>query len=90
MLRIFALGFPFIGAFLMIEEIHLGVGLNTPAMVMNIVHSWAFEVGPILLMTSLLGFDQDAIWWTITIAGVFSTIIFYAYYRRGRWLTVKV
>ena len=90
MLRIFALGFPFIGAFLMIEEIHLGVGLNTPAMVMNIVHSWAFEVGPILLMTSLLGFGQDAIWWTITIAGVFSTTIFYIYYQRGRWLTVKV
>lgn len=90
MLRILAVSFPFIGAFLMIEEIHMGVGLNTPSMVMNAVHSWAFEVGPILLLTSLLSFDQEAIWWTITAAGIASTIIFYLYYRRGRWLTVKV
>jgi len=90
LLRIFAVGFPFIGAFLMIEEIHVGVGLNTPAMVMNFIHSWAFEVGPIFLMTGLLGFGQNAVWWTISIAGVFSTILFYIYYQRGRWLTVKV
>ncbi len=90
MLRIFALGFPFIGAFIMNEEIHTGVGLNTPAMMMNILHAWVLEVGPILLLTNLLGYDQTAIWWTITGAGAVSSTIFYMYYRRGRWLTVSV
>ena len=90
MLRIFAVGFPFIGAFIMIEEIHVGVGLNSPAMIMNVIHSWALEVGPILLLTTYYGLGQTAIWWTITCAGVVSAAIFYVYYQRGRWLTIKV
>jgi len=90
MLKIMALGLPFFGGYMMIEEIHLGVGLNTPAMVMDIIHAWVFQVGPILLFTNILGFDQRAIWWTISIAGALISVVFYIYYRRGRWLTVKV
>jgi len=90
MLRIFAISFPFLGAFFMMEEIHMGVGLNTPTMVMNIIHSWALEVGPIVLVTSILGYTQDAIWWIISLATIVSSLGFYLYYRRGRWLTVKV
>jgi len=90
MLKIFALGLPFIGAFIMIEEIHVGVGLNTPAMIMNVAHSWLLETLPIYLLTIHLGFGQTAVWWTISAAGVISTTAFYAYYQRGRWLTVKV
>ncbi len=90
MLRIFAVSFPFLGAFFMMEEIHMGVGLNTPTMVANIIHSWVLEVGPIVLVTSVLGYNQDAIWWTITLATIISSLGFYFYYRRGRWLTFKV
>ncbi|MEW6412444.1 MAG: MATE family efflux transporter [Candidatus Zixiibacteriota bacterium] len=90
MLRIFAISFPFIGVFIMVSEIHVGVGLNTPAMVVSIVHSWLLEVLPIIMLTQFMSFDQNAIWWTISAAGIVSSIIFYAYYRRGRWLTVEV
>ncbi len=90
MLRIFAVGFPFIAAFIMIEEIHVGVGMNTPAMVMNIIHSWALEALPIYLLAVVLAYDQNAVWWTISAASVITSVIFYIYYRRGRWLTIKV
>ncbi|UCE23933.1 MAG: MATE family efflux transporter [Candidatus Zixiibacteriota bacterium] len=90
MLRIFAISFPFLGAFLMAEEIHMGVGLNTPTMVVNIIHSWVLEVLPIFILTQMFNFNQDAIWWIIVAATVLSSIAFYLYYRRGRWLTVKV
>jgi putative MATE family efflux protein len=90
MLRIFALGFPFFGAFFMVQEIHVGVGLNSPAMVMTLVHSWALEVVPIYFFTQYLGYDADAIWWTITVSGVIISVAFYLYYLRGRWLTVKL
>ena len=90
MLRIFAVGFPFMGAYMIIFEIHSGVGLNTPAMVMNTVQAWALEVGPVFLLTAVLGFNQNVIWWTITLAMMVSTAAFYLYYRRGRWLTVQV
>lgn len=90
MLKIFAVSFPFLGVFIMVSEIHLGVGLNTPAMVVSVIHSWLLEVTPIFVLTQVYAFDQSAIWWAITGATVVSSIIFYAYYRRGRWLTVEV
>jgi Na+-driven multidrug efflux pump len=90
MLRVFALGFPFLGAFFMIEEIHMGVGLNTPSMIMNIINAWALEVIPIFFLTKMMGYSELSIWVTISIAGAITSLLFYQYYRRGRWLTVKV
>jgi Na+-driven multidrug efflux pump len=75
---------------MMIAEIHMGVGLNTPSMVITAIHSWGFELVPIWFLTQVLAYNQNAIWWSITLAGFFSTIIFYVYYQRGRWLTIKV
>ena len=90
MLKIFALGFPFLGVLLMLEEIHLGVGFNTPAMVVNIIHSWALEVVPIYFFTTYYGFSEIAIWWIISGAGLVTSSLFFVYYQRGRWLTYKV
>jgi putative MATE family efflux protein len=90
LLKIFALGFPFIGAFIMMEEIHMGVGLNTPTMVMNVIYSWLLETIPIYFLTIHFGFNQTSIWWTLSLSSVLATAAFYLYYRKGRWLTVKV
>jgi Na+-driven multidrug efflux pump len=90
MLKIFAFGFPFIGVLLPLEQVHMGVGLNTPTMVVNIIHSWLLEVIPIYLLTVYFGFTQTAIWWTISGAGLVTSAMFFIYYQRGRWLTYKV
>ncbi|RKX25662.1 MAG: hypothetical protein DRP47_09440 [Candidatus Zixiibacteriota bacterium] len=89
-LRTFAFSFPFFGAFIMLEEIHMGVGLNTPVMIVTIIQGWGLQVLPVLLLTQIGGFDQYAIWWVLALSGVVSSIGFYFYYRRGRWLGVKV
>lgn len=90
LLRIFAISFPFFGAFIMLEQIHLGVGLNAPFMVFSIVHSWLFQVVPAVIATQFLGFTEVSVWWILTCSGIVTTTLFYAYYRRGRWLTAKV
>jgi Na+-driven multidrug efflux pump len=90
LLQIVALGYPFYGAFIMLEQVHLGVGLNTPFMIISIVHSWLLQVVPALIVTQALGFSETAVWWVLTISGIATTIAFYYYYQRGRWLTVKV
>ena len=90
MLKIFAVGYPFFGIFFMVEEIHMGVGLNTPTMIMNIIHSWILEVIPIYFLTQYYGYSEVAIWWIITAAGAITSFMFYWYYKRGKWLTVKV
>ena len=90
MLKIFALGFPFLGVLLTLEQIHLGVGFNTPAMVVNIIHSWALEMVPIYFLTVYFGYSQNAIWWIISGAGLVTSSLFFVYYQQGRWLTYKV
>jgi putative MATE family efflux protein len=90
LMRIFAIGFPFIGAFIMMEEIYTGVGLNTPAMIVNAGQAWVIQVPFIYVFSHILGFDQNAIWWIMSGSMVVAAVGFYFYYRRGQWLDVKV
>lgn len=90
MLRILAFGWPFLGLFLMVEEIHAGVGMNMPSMIFNVIHAWGLEVLPILILIQIFGLGEQAIWWTISGSIVISSIAFYVYYRQGKWLYAKV
>jgi putative MATE family efflux protein len=90
LMRIFALCMPFMGALMMIEYIHTGVGMNTPAMVINIIGAWLLQVLPIFVIKEFFGGGELAVWWIMTLAGAISACLFYAYYQRGRWLTARV
>jgi Na+-driven multidrug efflux pump len=89
-LRIFSLSFPALGMYLMIEEIHMGVGLNTPMMILIMIHSWLLQVLPIYIISHVLNADQTAVWSTFAISTTITSLAALSYYRRGRWLTVKV
>jgi len=90
LLRIMAIGFPFTGIYLMLEQVYGGVGLNTPAMIVSFGHSWVLEIPAIYLLTQVLLYNQDSVWWTITISTFISAIGFYWYYCKGQWLEAKV
>jgi putative MATE family efflux protein len=89
-LKIVAVGLPFFGAYLTIEQIHSGVGLNMPYMFFAMIHAWGFQVIPALFVTKVFHLDETAVWWVLTCSGMFTSTLFYLYYRRGRWLTAKV
>ena len=89
-LRILAAGMPFLGLYLMIENVYTGVGENRPTMVLNIIHSWVLEIPAVYLTTQVLGLSQNAVWWSLTGALTVSALLYYVYYRRGQWLHVKV
>jgi putative MATE family efflux protein len=90
LLRILAVGFPFIGLYLMTEMIYSGVGENRPAMITTIIYAWVLQVPAIFVTTRLFNLNQQAIWWSITFASIVSAIGFYLYFKRGKWLSVKV
>ena len=90
MLRILAFAFPALGLFLMVEEIHMGVGLNAPLMVFSIIHSWGLQVTPIFLAVTFLSGSPSTVWWLITLSINLTSISVFIYYLRGRWLTIKV
>jgi putative MATE family efflux protein len=90
LMRILAIGFPFMGVLIIVEEIYTGVGLNTPAMIVNAGEAWILQIPAIYVLTQILNYNQDAIWLTITGAVAISATAFYFYFRRGQWLNVKV
>jgi len=90
LLQIMAIGFPFTGIYLMLEQVYGGVGLNRPAMVVSVGHSWVLEIPAIYIFTQILNYNQDIVWWTITAATFVSAIGFYWYYRKGQWLEATV
>jgi putative MATE family efflux protein len=90
LLRIWALGFPFFGAFIMLEQVHMGVGKNVPPMIVLSIHGWLLQVLPALLVTKVFGLDQVAVWWVLSMSGVLSSVGFYLYYRRGSWMAARV
>lgn len=90
LLRIFSIAFPAIGVYIMIEEIHMGVGLNTPMMVFSMINGWAFRVLPVFVVTTFWKAGPEVVWWILSMSVVLTAIMVYIYYRRGRWLTIKV
>lgn len=90
LLRIFAFSFPFIGAYIMIEQIYAGVGMNTPAMIINTGNAWLLQIPAIYILTQMLNFNQNAVWWSFTVSSVISVAVFYWYYKRGQWLHVRI
>lgn len=89
-LRIHAVAFPFIGAFIMMENIHSGAGDTVPPMIFSVLLDWVFMLAPVFVGTRWLGFGPTEVWWTITFAVVAATVAFYGYYRRGTWMHRKV
>jgi len=90
LLQIMAIGFPFTGIYLMLEQVYGGVGLNTPAMIVSVGHSWILEIPAIYIFTQILHYSPNSVWWSITAATFVSAIGFYWYYRKGQWLEAKV
>jgi Na+-driven multidrug efflux pump len=90
LLRIFSLGFPFFGAFIMLQQIFSGVGMNVPAMIVNTIQGWLLQTLPIVVMVEVFGLGQNVIWWVFAASGAVAAIGLYWYYRRERWLLVEV
>lgn len=89
-LRISAVYFPFVGAFIMMEEIHSGAGDTVPPMIFNVLLDWILMVPLVFVGTRWLGFGPTEVWWTITFAIIAATLAFFGFYRKGTWLARKV
>jgi putative MATE family efflux protein len=90
LLRIQAIGFPFLGLYIILEEIFAGGGDNVPSMIIGMIYSWGLEIPLILLFTKVFGFNQNGVWWAIVLATIIGSSIFYYWYRKGMWLKRKV
>jgi Na+-driven multidrug efflux pump len=90
LIRIQAIGFPFLGLYIILQEVFAGAGDNVPAMIIGMVYSWLLEIPLILLFTKVFRLDQNGVWWAIVLATFMGSLIFYYWYRKGKWLARNV
>jgi len=90
LLRIQAIAFPFLGLYIILEEVFAGAGDNVPAMIIGMIYSWLLEIPLILIFTRVFGLNQNGVWWAIVLATFIGSLIFYYWYRKGRWLQREV
>lgn len=90
LLRIQAIAFPFLGLYIILEEVFAGAGDNVPAMIIGMIYSWMLEIPLILIFTKVFGLNQNGVWWAIVLATFIGSLIFYYWYRKGRWVQREV
>jgi putative MATE family efflux protein len=89
-LRIQALAFPLWGIIIIIEHIFSGAGDTMPPMVVGIATAWLIEIPMILVMTKVMGLNQNGVWWAIVIANFIGTVAIWKWFRLGKWMHKKV
>ncbi|MBN4076161.1 MATE family efflux transporter [Gemmatimonas aurantiaca] len=90
LLRIFSIGFPFWGVWVFLESLYSGVGLNKPSMVFSVTHAWVLRAPMAYVLVILIETGPTEVWYGLMMTSVITAVAFYAYYRRGQWLKVKV
>ncbi|MCP4631958.1 MAG: MATE family efflux transporter [candidate division Zixibacteria bacterium] len=90
LIRIISIALPFIGISITMEMVYSGAGENKPAMFFSILQSWVILIPMILFATHVMHFNQDGVWWSMTISNIIAMALFYLYFQRGKWLLKKV
>ncbi|MFH1862463.1 MAG: MATE family efflux transporter [bacterium] len=90
LLRIQAIGLPFIGIWIISENIFLGAGDNVPPMIVSLVASWGVEIPLILLVTRILNYDQTSVWWVKVFYSAVGSLPLIWWLYRGKWIRKRI
>ncbi len=85
-LRIIALGMPFIGLHIASEEVFMGAGQNVPPMILGIIFSWMIVIPSMYFFGNVLNWGPNGLMWGSSFAHVLGGFAAYWLFRRGTWL----
>jgi len=88
--RIAAIGFPFIGIFILLEGAFTGSGDTVPPMVIGVIHSWILQIPLIWFWAYALDYGPKGVWWGQVLAIALSVVGFSIWFKRGKWLEREV
>ena len=88
-LRMVAVSEPFYGVFIIIEGMLLGMGKTEVPFVFSIIGMWGVRIVGTFVCTQLLGMGLIAAWGCMIGHNLLLFVLFYAYYRSGRWNPLK-
>jgi putative MATE family efflux protein len=89
-LRIMSMSLPFIGLHIGAETVFEGAGLNTPPMVLSIVHSWVMVIPFMWLAGPVLELGPNAVIAGFALAHFIGGLAAVWLFRRGKWLQHQV
>jgi putative MATE family efflux protein len=84
-LRIFAIGYVFSALGSVMARGLDGAGNTIPAMVINLLTLWGFQIPLAWLLSQVMGWGTTGLWAGISAANVANGLIFAFWFRRGRW-----
>jgi putative MATE family efflux protein len=84
-LRIFAVGYLFSAAGVVMARSLDGAGNTMPAMVINLFTLWGLQIPLAWILSQALGWGTAGLWAGISAANVANGLIFAAWFLRGRW-----
>ncbi len=88
--RIAAISLPFIGAYIIFEGVFTGSGHTVPLMTVGVTYMWGLQVPGVFLLTRVLNFGPEGVWWSFTAASIGGSLLFTIVFLRRRWLQKAV
>jgi putative MATE family efflux protein len=89
-LRLLAIGLPFIGLSIGVEQAYAGAGRNTPPMIMHLVTSWGLTIPLMLLLGMGMKLGPAGMMAGHSVADLLGAILAVALLRHGGWLEHRV
>jgi len=85
-IRIVALTFGFIGVQQVIGGAFQGGGNTTASMILSLIVLWVLRFPLALVLSHVLGWGADGIWWAFPISNVVSAAIAVIWFTQGNWI----
>jgi putative MATE family efflux protein len=89
-LRIAVAEFFVMGFASVISNCIASAGDTVPNMIINLVMLWVIEIPLALLLPHWMGLGVLGIRWAIVAGAVFSAVVYFIYFRAGRWKKIRV
>jgi len=84
-IEIFAVGMPFLSAFLTAEAVYRGAGHNVPTMVLSILRLWVLRIPLSYLLAFPLGLQSTGVWLGMSLSNVVSGLLALGLLASRRW-----
>lgn len=85
-LEVFAIGMPFLGAFLVAESVYRGSGHNVPPMILGIIRLWILRIPLAYVLAFTLKMGSDGIWIGMSLSNVITGIASFGLLANRSWL----
>jgi putative MATE family efflux protein len=89
-IRFLSFSFPLIGTVLVFNGVFQGAGNTRMPMMLSLISLWVFEFPLSYILSKHTELHETGLWIAVPVANLLSALIAFAYFKLGRWKTIKL